>query len=72
MSNEPVTKVRPMRADASGTAREKAYIIDDDPLMAELLERRLERDIMLRRAAASPSRPASISVSAFGGALGCT
>ncbi|MGD1048867.1 MAG: response regulator, partial [Candidatus Krumholzibacteriaceae bacterium] len=43
MSNEPVTKVRPMRADASGTAREKAYIIDDDPLMAELLERRLER-----------------------------
>ena len=43
MSNEPVTKARTTRADASGAARETAYIIDDDPLMAELLERRLER-----------------------------
>ena len=43
MPNEHATEARTMRADASGTARETAFIIDDDPLMAELLERRLER-----------------------------
>jgi DNA-binding response OmpR family regulator len=43
MPNEHATRARTKHGNASGTVRETVFIIDDDPLMAELLERRLER-----------------------------
>jgi CheY-like chemotaxis protein len=43
MANEPATTAQTTREDASAGAHATAFIIDDDRLMAELLERLLER-----------------------------